>query len=249
MAIESVRAYLLGTLGDSEAAALEEKYFTNRDFFLRVRAIEAELIQQYLEGRLPPATRDLFESRYLRVPDLRERLEEVRSQLAANPTPTRPRLRALPFVVFASMTAILVGGAFWLQYRLRVEVLPPAPATQSVAAALRLSPGVLMGDSGTGRLVLPAEQAPVLVELELPGGGARSVTCSVRLAQVAADGHRIAIWMAPRPLVSHQFGRRQQLSVTLDRRLLQPGDYIIEVSGLDRPIQATYLFRALAAAR
>jgi hypothetical protein len=249
MPVESVRAYLLGTLGDSEAAALEEKYFTDREFFLRVRAIEAELIQHYLEDRLSPAARDLFENRYLRIPELRKRVEEVRSQLVASPTPARPRLRALPSLVFAGVTAIMVGGAFWLQNRFHVDALPPPPATQSIAVALRLSPGVLMGDSGMGRLVLPTERDSILLELELPVGGPRSVTCIVRLVQIGADGHRIPIWMAPRPVVSSQFGHRQQLSVTLDRRLLQPGDYLIEVGGLDRPIQATYLFRALTAGR
>src|ERR1035438_9155246 len=77
---EPVRAYLLGALVGREARAIEERYFGDRAFFLWVRAIEVGLIEDYLDGKLSPAHVQRFESRYLQVADLRQRLEEVRQR-------------------------------------------------------------------------------------------------------------------------------------------------------------------------
>src|SRR6266566_694368 len=76
--IEPVRAYLLGKLDDQTASVLEQRYFTDRSFFLRVREIETALIQDYVAGRLASTDKHLFENRYLTVPEMRRRLEEVR---------------------------------------------------------------------------------------------------------------------------------------------------------------------------
>src|SRR5215831_16907014 len=77
---ESMRSYLLGQLSDDEAAALEEEYFLNRDFLLKIQAAETALIADYLDGILPRAEKQHFESRYLRVPLLQQKIEEIRQQ-------------------------------------------------------------------------------------------------------------------------------------------------------------------------
>ena len=78
MSPEAVRSYLLGTLEEGEAASVEEKYFTDRNFFLFVQGVETALIEDYLSGRLAPSVKGHFEARYLSIPDLRQRVEEVR---------------------------------------------------------------------------------------------------------------------------------------------------------------------------
>src|SRR5947207_1644652 len=93
---DSMRAYLLGQLPDDQAAALEEEYFVNRAFFLKVQSEEATLIADYLDGTLSPAEKLSFESRYLRIPELQCRVEEIRRRrVLGKPVPwTRWRLAA-----------------------------------------------------------------------------------------------------------------------------------------------------------
>src|SRR5215472_7620670 len=77
---EPVRAYLLGTIDEAEATKLEVGYFTDPSVLDWIQAVESTLIEDYLAGRLSPEDRRLFESRYLEVPALKQRLAEVRNQ-------------------------------------------------------------------------------------------------------------------------------------------------------------------------
>lgn len=104
---EPVRAYLLGQLEGAEAVALEEKYFMDRSFFLRVQAIEQRLIEEYLENRLPRSERRQFESRYLKIPALRQRLEEVRAEWAVS----RPAPKSASWWAWRAAFAACVIGA------------------------------------------------------------------------------------------------------------------------------------------
>lgn len=110
---EPVRAYLLGQLGDQEAVALEEKYFMDRSFFLRVQSVEQWLIEDYLENRLSQSERQQFESRYLKIPALRKRLEEVRSQAPSLPAP-KPENRWILRAAFATCLICVVGASAWI---------------------------------------------------------------------------------------------------------------------------------------
>src|SRR5215471_18352040 len=75
-----MRKYLLGTLPDDEAMAIEELYFTNRSLFNDIRSVEVRLIRDYLDGTLEPSERTQFETRYLQVPELRRLVDEVRQR-------------------------------------------------------------------------------------------------------------------------------------------------------------------------
>ncbi len=79
---ESVRPYLLGTLDNRHAVALEEKYFVDRNFFGRVKDAEITLIEDFHEHRLSTAEKLHFEKRYLEVPDLARRVQQVRQNSA-----------------------------------------------------------------------------------------------------------------------------------------------------------------------
>src|ERR1035441_2528989 len=119
---EPVRAYLLGILDESKSAAVEQKYFTDRAFFLFTRAEETRLIEDYLAARLsPPETRQ-FEERYLSVPELRAMVEEIRQQREVLRAPSRPVLRR--WLAAAAMVLICAGGVIFLQRR------GPAPVSR-----------------------------------------------------------------------------------------------------------------------
>ena len=85
IAMNSMRAYLLGRIDSSEADAFEEVYFGDRKVLLKLKACEDDLLVDYLENRLSPGDRVLFERRYLSVPELRRRLDEARRRGTAAP--------------------------------------------------------------------------------------------------------------------------------------------------------------------
>ena len=110
----TVKAYLLGQLEGDEAAALEEKYFMDRSFFLQVQGIEQQLIEEYLGNRLPSDQREQFESRYLQVPALRQRLAEVREEMARSVSTPRSESAWAWRVAFAACLLLAVGTIAWI---------------------------------------------------------------------------------------------------------------------------------------
>src|ERR1700690_175760 len=150
MSSEAVRSYLLGTLEEGEAASVEEKYFTDRNFFLFVQGVETALIEDYLSGRLAPSVKSHFEARYLSIPDLRHRGEEVRGRWVPAGVQCRQMNRPRAPLV-GGVGVVCVGGAvFWL-YRDLVgfKVLPPSRVPRPILATLALSPGVLKGEGAS----------------------------------------------------------------------------------------------------
>ncbi|MBZ5531266.1 MAG: hypothetical protein LAO20_07535 [Acidobacteriia bacterium] len=104
-----MRSYLLGFLPEDEAAALEQQYFADRAVFLRLQAEETALIADYLDGRLRPWEKTRFEARYLKVPVLQRKVEEVRRQRAVDRPAARPSIWAWR-PLFASAALVLVLG-------------------------------------------------------------------------------------------------------------------------------------------
>jgi hypothetical protein len=75
--------YLLGELSAEEQAKLEDEYFTQDNSFEQLLAIEDELIDAYVRGKLPERERTLFETHFLSTPKRRERVAFARELLRA----------------------------------------------------------------------------------------------------------------------------------------------------------------------
>jgi curli biogenesis system outer membrane secretion channel CsgG len=116
----SMRAYLLGQLSDQEAAELEEQYFVNRDCFLRMQSEENALIADYLADRLSKKERSSFESRYLHVPELERKVEEVRRQRSLLRPPSLPAFR-VRWGMAAAALALALGFGFWARHYLKKQ--------------------------------------------------------------------------------------------------------------------------------
>lgn len=244
MSSEPVRSYLLGELEESAAATIEERYFTDRAFFLLVQSAETALIEDYLAGRLSPSSKKRFESRYLAVPDLRRRLDEVRArQFPSQGVVGQARYARLRLVA-ALLLVSLGGAAFWLyRVRMRFESLPPSTGSRPILATISLSPGLLK-DPGSRSAELHALSArgDVRLVLELPGQ-AKQIVCTAQVLLALPDGTWKRVWSAPRPVWSTSFRGGQQLALILDASLLGRGDYLVEVAGADKTVQETYVFR------
>jgi anti-sigma factor RsiW len=75
----TLRRYLLGQLSDEEQSSVEQRFFTDDDYFQQVELAEDDLIEAYDRGELSPAERGRFESHFLSTPERRRRLQLTRT--------------------------------------------------------------------------------------------------------------------------------------------------------------------------
>jgi hypothetical protein len=240
----TVRAYLLRTLPDDSAEAIEERYFTDGAFFKELRAAEVELICDYLDGRLNESERAQFESRYLQVPQLRQLVADVRSRRGVRRRgDRRVMLRialagALGCLAILGMTILLRHGKTSPPVRIG-SVEPPAPGLSLV-----LTPGITKGP-GSAMYVLTPPHLPltgsVFLELELPGQ-VSSATYTARLLNPDIEGSHRVVWTARGVRSAPKHGG-QEVTVKLPPSSIAPGDYILELEMEGSHTKETYLFR------
>jgi hypothetical protein len=242
---DAVRNYLLGVLPENQASIIEEKYFTDRSFFRHMQASEEELIGEYLAGRLPAPEKNLFERRYLRVPQLQTKLREVRSrhQTPRAVSTAFPRWKALAFAGALGAIAIAVWVSSDFTGSRPAQVAQTPPATQTPIASYRLTPGVQMSPGGAmTRIPRPPAGERVRLILELPGV-ASPVDSEVRLLSVGADGRTALAWKTQHTVRSQDAPAGQQIEVLLGHEALLPHDYIVEVAAPGGAVREKYLFR------
>jgi hypothetical protein len=249
-----VRDYLLGKLGEPACTELEEKYFIDRTFFLQVQAVEFALIESYFRGQLSPADRRLFEGRYLVVPELRKRLEEVRRRKGyAMPEAPGPRTVSAFGWRWATAAAavLLIGAGVWTYRGARpAPPSPPgtgAPAAQLPVIGMRLSPGVLMGsDAGGAVLVAPATPSVLRLTLEFPGR-TTELAASAHISIVGEHGERVPVWQSAKPVMTVPAAGGQIAAFDVPTILLPRGDYVVEAGDANGQVKETYIFRATPA--
>jgi len=250
--VDLMRDYLLGKLDDQSSAKLEERYFADRPFFLRIQAVEFSLIEDYLRGKLSESDRQRFERRYRVVPEMCRRLEEVRQHLGL-PMPAdlppvfgfawRPALAAVVMVVF--------GVGLWTYWHIRQEprhdLAVVAPAVQLPVIQLRLIPGQQKGENAGGaQVVLPASPAILRLELEFPDHAAAFE--GVATLYLAGDGERTVVWQSTQPVTSVRVAGGQSAIFELPTALLRRGDYIVD-AGPVHGAPSSYVFHVLPVAR
>lgn len=156
---ELLANYLLGQLPEAEQLRLEERFFTDNEYYEQLLALEDELRYDYAAGGLSPAQRASFERRFLTSPQARAQAELARAVLDKVAEPVRSltapaekksrwqALRAffslqhpaLQFSLAAAASLSLVGAS-WLFYqttrlRAQVERLETARAGQEQQTA------------------------------------------------------------------------------------------------------------------
>ena len=147
----SIRQYLLGQLRLEEVEQLEERLFTDPDFYEQLTLVEDELIDAYARGSLPQQERGKFEELFLSNPERRRKLRFARnfkkyieSETAtshASDTRTRrahtrwaslidifnPRNFAVSLSLAALMVVILLGVS-WTVFKFRRDENKPLQA-------------------------------------------------------------------------------------------------------------------------
>jgi hypothetical protein len=78
---QTIIRYLLNELSDDDQARFEEAYFGDRRLFEQLRALEEDLIDDYVKGGLSGDRRHRFESHYLAFGQRRVRIETARQMV------------------------------------------------------------------------------------------------------------------------------------------------------------------------
>ncbi len=124
--------YLLRELPEAEWEALEGEFFADPALLARLEAVEHDLIEAYVCGKLTATHRAKFEQAYLNSPQRREKVEFYRALARALPLATQP-ISSLPkteaslwrpkflfswrmprLVAVTGLAVVLLFGGVWL---------------------------------------------------------------------------------------------------------------------------------------
>ncbi len=240
---DAVKDYLLGTLPEDQASAIEERYFTDPAFFKEIRRMEIDLICEFLDKELTAQEQEQFSRRYLRIPRLKRLVDEVRERREKNIP--RSLSIALRVSVAAAAVCIAVLGFEVLRRELAPPVQKASVETRLPGVTLFLEPGVTMGaGSETKKLVLPHQAQSIALIAELPGQTV-SAEYVVRVFSIGRDGSRRNVFSSGYIRSMSRTGG-QQVTVALSSTDLPPGDYMMELQRAGGKVSEAYVFRVTA---
>ena|SRR5215475_3493207 len=76
---EVIKQYLLNALSEADRVQFEMQYFEDDDLYQRLRAVEEDLITDYVYERLTDSERRSFDEHYCVTSERRERVETARN--------------------------------------------------------------------------------------------------------------------------------------------------------------------------
>lgn len=241
-------AYLLGELRGKEKDSLEQQYFQDDDLFEYLRAMEDELIDRYLQGKLSAHQHRRFERYFLASPLRRERVESAKALMAAvAPAAIRATERrswqihwkALSWS-FACAALVLVAGISWLtlrninlqnqlaatslalrqrEHELQSRATPAGP----LAMSFFLAP-VERDLGSSNRLIVPAEVRTLNLVVDLPGPSKPAYRAVFRTPDGDQVGASTDISVSP-----SQMG--VSLTIKIPAAVLSPGTYVVTLQG------------------
>lgn len=126
---KQVREYLLGFLSEGDRDQIETRLFSDDAFERFVDLIEDEIIDDYLDDRLPEEERHAVAQYFLRPPERQRKLSFARGlkrhidaragESLAGPSP--PRLMAIPAPVWAAVIVLAIVAAGSGLYALKLS--------------------------------------------------------------------------------------------------------------------------------
>ena len=249
---ETIVRYLLGLMPEEERPQLQDRLFSDEDFFEAVMEVETDLIDAYSRGELTPAERKQMEDSLLRSAAARKRVEfaaALAGVAAAGARLPKPNVKAasrriLWLSVAASVILTAISTTLFLQngeLRGRIAVLqnertatPPAQVSQPAPIfSVLLIPGALRGAGGVREIAIPASAR--VVELQLDLNGDAHDRYAARLS--AAGGKKV---LEVLDLSARRSGQGAYLSLVAPAGSLRPGPYELTVSAGGQPVEYYY---------
>jgi len=243
-----ITRYLLGDLPEQEQIEIEDRAFTDARVMQDVLAVEADLIDEYVQGRLKDRERRQFETRFLASAERRQKVEfaralaQVARESVLTETIRRPSAAIAPATLWTALLAtfrstgpafrlslaaaslVLVVGLTWLTVhtlRVRSELAQAQSEQQDLEQRLadERARSQKLADQLQGEQQQRERDQELIRELERPR------------EEPANDGSQSAIlWFALLPGVSRSGGSATTLTIPQSTRLvrfqigIQPGD-------------------------
>jgi hypothetical protein len=253
--------YLLGeALPEAEQAEIEERYFTDELYLDHVLAIEDDLIDSHIQGRLSDSDRSLFERHFLASKRRREKWEAQRAIASFFRSRSEPAgfvgtsiryfgslALGARLLLGISAVAVVLGIGFlgwgYVNIRHQSGVLQSrlAALQEQAAGVPHIATFVLQSErlrSGAGnQLQIAKDTRWIVLRLELPQFAIGYSTIAAKLS--SADGQDI--WrQTGLPRIA------SSVEINLPGSVLNRGDYVLSLSAVDRERQITlpaYQFR------
>lgn len=242
---QEMRSYLLGSLSPEREAELYVLFEGEADLREELLAVEAELFDDYVTGRLAAEDKELFETFVLTTETGQEKLrfaenlgnfqqvqnaEEVSTAYRA-PAPNVPPVRsssaslATKFyknraftVLLIVLAALLITLAGWLSFRKpRASTVAKLPPSGPV---FQLAPGSLRPYD----MVQPTKNEPVKLELELAKSDFKAYKTQLFREDEALESREE---LKTEPRSTHYV-----VPVTITAEILTPGEYQLKLSGV-----------------
>jgi hypothetical protein len=180
-------AYLLHEMPEPERALFAERWFAEPELYEELQMAEAELLDEYVRGKISEHRRRQIEDCLLASESQRQKWAFAVALAAALPTRKTWRLPWLGMVAAALVVSLSLS--LWIGMRnreLRTELAqlrnPPPQVMVSGVYTIGLPSGTLRGSSAENEVQLPAGTRLLRVELELPPGATSSVYSAALLA-------------------------------------------------------------------
>ena len=267
-----LQRYLLGEIAGDEQAAIERRYLEDEDLFVRLRAVETELIEDYWHGRLAADARRRFEAHYLSAPVRRERAAFVKSLMdyasrsetpatGPHPADAAPR-RDAPAALWAraavwASLVVVVGGSLLAIWQSRSGPRPGLPVSQAPSARPEAPTGGRVATAERPRPDLDAWTRLMPGRARSAEGGTVTIPAdsgSIKLqlelprqgpgqyVPVLQNADGHELWRAPAS-GAERGTRDWAVFVEIPRAALAAGDYVLSLKAADPEAAAEYFFR------
>ena len=243
---QEIRGYLLGSLSPERDAELHALFEDEADLREELLAVEAELFDQYVQGRLSAADQAAFETYVLNDDGAHEKLRFAQNlsrvkdanntaHVAAAhraPAPNLPvRSSSALFAPFnrnpAFAVLLIILAALLITLVACLSLMKPRAnsVTKSISTGpFKLAPGSVKPDGGLLKLAAPAKHECVTLELELAKSDFKEYKTQLFRENEALDSQD--------ELKTEARSTHYIVPVTVTGDILTPGDYQLKLSGV-----------------
>lgn len=234
--------YLLDRLAPLERESIEEEFFKNGVLFEEVEAVEDDLIDLYVLGRLSAEDRGRFETVLLDKSNrIRQRVanaQALQSHIRKQKSPlTRERSWRPRIAVVAAILVIVLGAVTWKILHVapptsRVQAPPRKVSQPPLEIALNLKPGTTRASGSLPEIEIPVSDASLVLHLMLDQAETAPLTALIE----TPEGKKI--WRK-----EHIQPDGLLLIVHVPAAALPPNDYVVRVSTNAGEPVTDYVFR------
>jgi len=229
-------AYLLDELSEADAVRFEEEYLSNDDALAMLEALETELYDAYAQNALSPERSRIFEAKFLKTVEQRNRLAFSRALLRQRRVSQLPSWRLLlrrPLIIsaVAGVVVLILAVVFWKGQPVPVspetkleQPAPIAPADVVVSVTLNATITRSAGDETVLKIFPEATVVRLLVAVDSKVLASVAPPFQARLR--TPEGREVWNSSVPVPTVSEP----GIIVVNVPPQVLSSGYYIFSLS-------------------